>query len=999
MEDMLPKSYIKALPFLSRSPPPMRTRHWLLVLLIAASLSALGQSIYTTRPNDPHAVYLGRGRFGAVADGRADDTAAIQAAINRVQETTGAGIVFIGPGRYRITRTIYLWSGIRLIGYGAHRPVIVLGANTPGFQKGHGFLGTGRYMLQFASRRPKSGQPVVDANEFTFYSGISNVNFEIEPGNPAAIAVRFHVAQHSFLEHMRFQVGDGRAALEDVGNNASDLRIEGGEYGIITGRTAPGWQFLLMDSSFAGQRRAAIRTHEAGMTLVRDRIAHTPVAIEIPPNQTDELYAHDLELQDISRSALVLGDAQKTHDEITLDHVVCRGVPQLVTGEAGSKGEFSVEGSSQPFVEEHLTLGEAIGPDGREQGVQLHHRERMGAGRIAASDIPPLPPMRDWVNVDTLGVKGNGANDTAALQAAIDTHRVLYFPQGVYRVTNTLHLRPDSVLIGLNPGTTAILVTNNAPKFTGNGKPVPVVESAKGGAAILTGIAIVTEDLDQRATALVWRAGSHSMVQDVNLRWGLRPIGAALAPALPRPTHAPHSPWAHLGTQYPSLWVRNGGGGIFRGIWTSNSLARAGLLVQNTTTPGVIYQMSCEHHMHHETRFHRVSGWTVYALQTEEENPAGADSFSVDLKDARHMLFANLFMYRVSRQVRPKLNAVEAENSADIRFENVHNFSMTRLAFDNSVFDRTTGVRVRAHDFTTFTLVAHPRIEPPPPLPAGIFAPGTRLKKLAGGFSNVDGLAVDAAGHLYFTDAVRHRVYRWSARAGNARILTDQVKTPMAVAYAGKGQLLVVDYGKMVYAVNTRTGATSSIQPLHAPRKGTSLILPTGLHDTLATLNEQLEHRGVIYAPHSNMAIVARVENQPRSYFYLPGTRKAIMAGGNWLPMLQASQWSLFHVGQSHWVASEDDGAVYRVRLARLNHLSATDFLQRGGTSVVSDTAGNVYVAAGELYIYNARGKQIGVVDLPERPGSLAFGGPKRKTLFIGARHSLFSLQTAASGR
>jgi hypothetical protein len=977
----------------------MRIRNWIFVLLIASSLPALGQSVYTTRPNDPHAVYLQRGSFGAVANGKADDTAAIQAAIDRVQQTTGAGIVFIGPGRYRITRTIYLWSGIRLIGYGAHRPTIVLGAGTPGFQKGHGFLGTGRYMLQFASQRPAPGQPVVDANEFTFYSGISNVNFEIGPGNPAAIAVRFHVAQHSFLQYMRFQVGDGRAALEDVGNNASDLRIEGGRYGIITVRTAPGWQFLLMDSTLTGQRRAAIRTQQAGMTLVRDRISHTPVAIEIPPHQIEELYAHDLQLQDISRAALVLGNAAKTHDEITLDHVVCRGVPQLVADEPGSKGRFSVRGSSQPFVEEHLTIGAIVGADGREQGVELHHREQIGVGRIPASDIPPLPPVSDWVNVHALGVKGDGSNDTAALQAAIDSHRVLYFPQGVYRVTNTLHLRSDSVLIGLNPGTTALLVTNNAATFTGQGKAVPVVESAKGGAAILTGIAIVTEDMDQRAAALVWRAGPHSMVQDVNLRWGLSPIRPSLAAALPRPTQPPRSPWTYLGTQYPSLWIRDGGGGIFRGIWTSNSLAREGLLVRNTTTPGVIYQMSCEHHMHHETRFHHVSGWTVYALQTEEENPAGADSFSVDLKDAHHMLFANLFMYRVSRQVRPKLNAVEAENSADIRFENVHNFSMTRLAFDNSVFDPTTGVQVRAHDFTAFTLVAHPRIAPPPPLPAGIFVPGARLQKLAGGFSNADGLAVDGAGHLYFTDAVMHRVYRWSAKGGKARILTDQVKNPMAVAYAGHGQLLVFDYSKAVYAVNTRTGATRKIQPLQAPLKGTSLILPTGLHNTLATLSAQLEHRGVIYAPHSNMAIVARVENQPRSYFYLPGTRKAIMAGGNWLPMLQASQWRLFHVGQSHMVASEDDGAIYRVRLDRLDHLSATDFLQRGGTSVVTDKAGNVYVAAGELYIYNARGKQLGVVDIPERPGSLAFGGPNKKTLFIGARHSLFSLQTMVSGR
>ncbi|MGA3161436.1 MAG: glycosyl hydrolase family 28-related protein, partial [Terracidiphilus sp.] len=248
---------------------PMLRLSLIFVFVATAVPPITAQSVFPMRPDDSHAVYLERGSFGAAADGKGDDTAAIQAAIDRVQETTEQGIVFVAEGRYRISQTIHLWSGIRLIGYGSHRPVFVLGANAPGFQQGHEFLGTGRYMLQFASRRPAAGEPVVDANEFTFYSGISNLDFEIGEGNPAAIAVRFHVAQHSFLQHMRFQVGGGRAALEDVGNGAIDLQIEGGEYGIISVRTSPAWQFLLMDSSLTGQRRAAIHTQEVGMTLVR----------------------------------------------------------------------------------------------------------------------------------------------------------------------------------------------------------------------------------------------------------------------------------------------------------------------------------------------------------------------------------------------------------------------------------------------------------------------------------------------------------------------------------------------------------------------------------------------------------------------------------------------------------------------------------------------------------------------------------------------------------
>ena len=96
--------------------------------------SAQTSSFYTTRLDDSKAVYLTNDAFAVIGDGAGDDTAAVQAAINKVQETTGEGIVFVPSGRYRVTNTVYVWGGIRLIGYGATRPVFVLGANTPGYR-------------------------------------------------------------------------------------------------------------------------------------------------------------------------------------------------------------------------------------------------------------------------------------------------------------------------------------------------------------------------------------------------------------------------------------------------------------------------------------------------------------------------------------------------------------------------------------------------------------------------------------------------------------------------------------------------------------------------------------------------------------------------------------------------------------------------------------------------------------------------------------------------
>ena len=108
------------------------------IVLLGIVFPCCGASFYPARLDDPHAVYLTQDQFPVRGDGKADDSAAIQAAIDKVQETTGEGILFVPSGRYRVTRTIYVWPGVRVIGYGDKRPVFVLADKTPGFQEGIG---------------------------------------------------------------------------------------------------------------------------------------------------------------------------------------------------------------------------------------------------------------------------------------------------------------------------------------------------------------------------------------------------------------------------------------------------------------------------------------------------------------------------------------------------------------------------------------------------------------------------------------------------------------------------------------------------------------------------------------------------------------------------------------------------------------------------------------------------------------------------------------------
>jgi hypothetical protein len=985
----------------------------LVVAAVAYAQPAFAQSFYPSRPDDPRAVDFTKDAFGAHADGVGDDADALQQAIDRVQETTRIGVVFVPAGRYRLGKTVHVWQGIRLIGYGATRPVFVLGRNTPGFQDG-----TGHYMVHFADNRPQPGGPIVDASEFTFYSGMSNIDFELQDGNPAAIAVRFHVAQHSSLTHMDFRVGSARAAMEDIGNQASDIHVHGGQYGIITKRTAPVWQFLLMDSTFDGQRAAAIHTQEVGFTLVRVRFADMPVALEIADGEVEQLYGRDLRLDRVRTAAVSVGNPRNLHSEVTLTNIACSDVPHFIGG-----GQ-PVSAPARHYVVDAFSLGLEIGDDGRERGVAQRQQVRALRQPAAevASDIPALPPMSAWANVHTLGVAGDGStDDTAALQAAIDGHRVLFFPSGTYRVTGSLALKADTVLIGLNPGSTQIALGDNSPAFGGDGAPLGVLVAPHGGTTIVSALSVGTGIGNPRAAGVIWMAGPTSLLDDVSFPGrgfgaargagpGGRGRGAAPgafagrgagpqrgAPARgPLPARGPDT----SATQAADLLITDGGGGIFRGNWPHGTNAKVGLRIENTTTRGRIYQISVEHHMHVEAQFQRVQNWEFYALQTEEENPAGAQAIALEIDQSRNLLFANTFMYRVSRNVLPKTYGAVARGSDGITFQNMKVFSQTRLAFDHAVHDEDSGVSVRAQFFTRFVVDAGMKPPAPQPAPSSLVAAGATVAQLATGFSNASGVTASPAGEVFFTDAVNHTIYRWNDAAKKADVVAEMpTGQPMSVTFVAPSTLLAVANERAVYQVDARAGGpAAAVTETPDPQPNTVLLLPVGLHNQLWQLHDLIEHRGYVYRQGSNTAIVRPVDDEHRAYFYAPGTTSAIMAGGTWRPNLQSSQFAPFAPGDRHYLTSEDDGRTYLGTLGTNGKLTTTVFAERGGTSVVTDTAGHVFIASGQIEVYDRAGKQIGTIDVPERPSSLVFGGPDKRTLFIGARGSLYAVQMQTAG-
>ena len=317
-------------------------------------------------------------------------------------------------------------------------------------------------MLYFAGGRPgKDGSPQKaddsenatppDANPGTFYSAISNVDIEIQDGNPGAVAVRAHYAQHCYLAHMDFHLGSALAGIHDGGNVAEDLHFFGGKYAIWTRKPSPGWQFTIIDSIFEGQTEASIREHEAGLTLIRPRFQNVPMAISIDPGYFDELWIKDARFENVSGPAVTISEEKARRTQINFENVICRGVPVFATLRESGKQFGAPAALYEVSTFSHGLHFEDIGAVPAIQDV-FDATALTNLPPPVASDIRTLPPMSTWANIRDLGAVGDGkADDTAALRKAIAEHQSIYFPAGQYRVSDTIALRSDTVLIGLHP--------------------------------------------------------------------------------------------------------------------------------------------------------------------------------------------------------------------------------------------------------------------------------------------------------------------------------------------------------------------------------------------------------------------------------------------------------------------------------------------------------------------------------------------------------------------
>jgi sugar lactone lactonase YvrE len=827
---------------------------------------------------------------------------------------------------------------------------------------------------------------------------LSNIDLEIKDGNAGAVGVRAHYAQHCFLAHMDLRIGSGLAGIHEGGNVAEDVHFQGGRYGIWTRTPSPGWQFTVVDATFEGQREAAIQERAAGLTLIRPQFRNVPTAIAIDPGFPDELWVKNARMENISGPAVIVSLETSAKTEINMENVVCQGVPVFASFRESGRKVAAPGSIYEVKVFSHGLNYSDIGATPQIKDL-FESTPLTAMPAPVKSDLPDLPARDTWVNIRTLGAKGDGStDDTAVFQKAIAGNRTIYLPSGRYVVTDTITLKPDTALIGLHPSTTQIDLLDGTPAFQGVGSPKPLIEAPKGGANIMTGIGLYTNGINPRAVAAKWMAGKDSMMNDVRFLGGHGTD--KLDGSRDNPYNNTHTADPDLNRrwdgQYPSLWVTDGGGGTFLDIWTPSTFAQAGMLISNTSTEGRVYEMSSEHHVRHEIQLRNASNWQIYALQTEEERGEGGFALPLEIDGSSNITLANFHIYRVISTFQPFPWAIKISNSKNIRFRNVHCYSNSKVSFDAAVYDQTHNVEIRQREFAWLTVSGMaPQARPKPASP--VFAAAVKVEKLAGGFYNVSGGAVDSTGDFYFVDAHWQRIYRWSAATRQLSTVRDNPLDPINLAFDRAGNLMVTSYSGNGTVYTFKPGSPGDEIALlkpepSAPRPGMTSVLAVG--DWHLPMNPQT---GVPAArPYQYVS--------PDGTTFISAGQDFVSGAVSWgiksADLLRSFGLAAAAPGKPFYMTDESEARTWSATVGPDGSLSGVKlFAEQGGEGVAVDEQGNVYIAAGQLYVYNPAGQLIDTVEVPERPLQVVFGGKDRQTLFIPARSSLYSVRTRIKGQ
>ena len=271
---------------------------------------------------------------------------------------------------------------------------------------------------------------------------------------------------------------------------------------------------------------------------------------------------------------------------------------------------------------------------------------------------------------------------------------------------------------------------------------------------------------------------------------------------------------------------------------------------------------------------------------------------------------------------------------------------------------------------------------------SSIIAKGATLTRVSTDFIFTEGPAVDKDGSIFFTDQPNNRIMKWHTD-GTISVYLENAGRANGLYVDHQGNLLAcADEKNQLWKISPDKKVTVLIKDVDGkklngpndlwedPKGGIYFTDPFYKRDYWTRTEKEIEQEKVYYL-HANgeLQVVADDLVQPNGIIGTADGKQLFVAD------IRAQKTYRYDI--------QSDGSL----------ANKTLFCEMGSDGMTLDKKGNLYLTGRGVTVFNSFGEKIVHIPVDENwTANVTFGGKNRKTLFITAMKSVFTLQMKVKG-
>ncbi len=296
-----------------------------------------------------------------------------------------------------------------------------------------------------------------------------------------------------------------------------------------------------------------------------------------------------------------------------------------------------------------------------------------------------------------------------------------------------------------------------------------------------------------------------------------------------------------------------------------------------------------------------------------------------------------------------------------------------------------------------------------------LIAPGTKVEKVADGFSFTEGPVWHPDGYLLFSDPNTNSIYRYNPNNHNVTVYMSHSGYTGAdigdyhqpgsngLTIDKEGRLIIDQHGnRRVIRIEKKGSMTVLADKIDGKRFNSpnDIVLksdgtiyftdpPYGLPNAFKDTKKELDYQGVFMIKEGKVFLVAKDCGGPNGLAFSPDEK-----------YFYITNWDIRDIHHTKTIWRYEVNADGTLKNGKVFYDFSFTEDEEALDGMKVDKEGNLFISApGGVWILSPAGELLGKIVTPERPANMAWGDEDGKTLYLTAHSSIYKIRVRTGGK